>query len=288
MALTDVYRNVLDGPPIAPPRYSLLTALPTVDDATSRWQGGYTYTSELSGAHGAGTLEDCYQVWTGGQPLVWPESVDPIVVWAQHYCRTTFGGLPRDWEGQLRRALLAHQSYDIARALADQLTPAATDQASGAAAPPVALQWVEDKLADLLGGVVGTIWCSPGTLAVLAGAGLVRLDGARWVTPIGTVVAADAGFAPGAGVLIGPDPGWLVGTGPARVWLSPIAVPSADEARGLIDTSTNSVTLIAERMAAVEIDYLFESPGGGAQPDPDDRFAVAARLDAAASGGGIN
>ena len=37
MTMLDVYRNVLDAPPVAPPRVSLLATLPTVDEPATRW-----------------------------------------------------------------------------------------------------------------------------------------------------------------------------------------------------------------------------------------------------------
>lgn len=259
MTMTEVYRATVDAPPIAPPRYSLLSVLPTVDEPGARWEGGYTYVSELSGAHGADPAELCAQAVLGTDQVVhdWV-NVDALVVWAEAYCRSTLGGLPRDGEALARRKLAAHQSYDLARYLAlNVFGPASAADATNVDVGTLdGLGWLEDKLSNRLQGPVGTMWCSLGTLDLLVGSGAVRLDGARYVTAAGTPVAADAGFQDDLGPTgSGGGAGWLLGTGPARVRLGPIEVPNPDQLRQLIDRSTNTVRLQAWRAAAVEIDW---------------------------------
>lgn len=258
MTMTDVYRATVDAPPIAPPRYSMLSVLPTVDEPGARWEGGYTYVSELSGAHGADFADACAQLILGSNNVVHDVvNVDPLVVWAEAHCRSTLGGLPRDGEALARRKLAAHQSYDLANRLAiDTLADASQGDATNVdQATADGLGWLEDQLSRRLQGPVGTIWCGLGTLDLLVSSGAVRLDGARYVTAAGTPVAADAGFTELGPTGSGGGPGWLVGTGPARVRLGPIEVPNPEQLRQLIDRSTNTVRLQAWRVAAVEIDY---------------------------------
>lgn len=255
MALNDVYRNTLDAPPLAPPRYSLLTVLPTVDEPAVRWEGGYSYISELSGGHGATELEECYEWYWGGKSCTDEVTVDPVVLWATDPCHSTGGSLTRDWSARLRRKLLAHQSYDLAREIASNGFGGTSLQDLGSDDPATAITKLEDALAASLGGVLGTLHTTPGTLAMIAASGAIRLDGARWVTPIGTPVVADAGYADDGGVLGSGERGNIIGTGPMRVRLSPIEVPAPDDLRQFIDPRTNTVDVYAWRLAAVEVDF---------------------------------
>lgn len=260
MTLTSptTYNAVIDAPPIGAPRYSLLTALPTADDPALRWQGGYTYVSELSGAHGADVADACLGMATGSDQHVhdWV-NVEPMIVWVEAYCRSTLGGLPADFEALAKRKLAAHQSYDLAFQLAANVLNDASQADAGATGlvTAAAVADLEDKLAGRLQGPPGTIWCSLGTLDMLAAAGAARLDGARWVTQAGTPIAADAGFRQLAPTGSSGGAGWMVGTGPARARLGPIEVPDAATQQLLIDTSTNTVRLQAWRAALVEVDF---------------------------------
>lgn len=271
MALTDVYRGTIDAPPVAPPRYSLLTAATVVDEPSLRWQGGYDYVSELGGRGGADALDGCLTWSTGSDPLdSWLVHADPVMLWAQSPCTTTLGARTRDWQGPARRLLLARQSAALARWLAtDRLNPAA---AAGPAAitstPAEVLATLEDWLATSLDGPLGTLHMSPGTLAATAGAGLVRLDGARWVTPIGTPVVADAGYASSQGLTVGSTQhGAVVATGPLRVRLGPIELPDPERPAEWIDVATNTVTVMATRAATVEWDPGL--PPDTTAPPPD-------------------
>ena len=253
MALT-VYRNVLEAPPVSPPRYSLLTAVEVVDEPGTRWEGGYEFVSEVGGRSGSDFLEQCLQWYWSGTDVPWNVAVEPMVVWAEDPCHSTLGSRGRDWQGRARRSLLAHQSHDLAKRVAvDILNPAAVTQApvEQDVAPTHGLAQLEDRLSQALHGPVGYLHMSPGTLSILVGAGLVRLDGARWVTGIGNIVVADSGYADNLEVG-GDDFGSIVATGPVRVRLGPIEVPS--DPTEFIDASTNSVAVVAWRPAAVEVD----------------------------------
>jgi hypothetical protein len=287
--MTDVYRGVADAPPVQPPRYSLLTAATVVDEPTLRWQGGYDFLSELGGKGGAEGLEGCLQWYTSNDPLdAYLVHADPVQLWAQAPCTTTLGARTRDWQGPARRLLRARQSEALARWLAyNRLNAAATNgpqSVLGGAAEVVAA--LEDYLARMLDGPLGTLHCSPGTLAGVVGAGLARLDGARWVTPIGTPIVADAGYTTDTGLLVeGTEAGAIIATGPVRVRLGPIELPDAERAAEWIDPRTNTVHVVASRTATVEWD-----PGSpdGLVSTPPDVFAPVARggvIDFAASSG---
>src|SRR3954447_7904812 len=102
MALTTVYRNAIDAPPISPPRYSLLTAVEVVEAPGVRWEGGYEFISELSGNAGAVYLDGCLDYFEGSTPNPFPVQADPMVVWAEDPCRSTLGTRTRDWQGAAR------------------------------------------------------------------------------------------------------------------------------------------------------------------------------------------
>jgi hypothetical protein len=256
MTMTDVYRNVADAPPVAPPRFSLLTAVPTVDEPGLRWEGGYSFLSEMGGRHDAVGVEGCLEWYEAGTDEAWTVDADPVVLWAEGPCHTTMGTRSRDWQAIARRSLLARQSRNLARWLADeQLTPASTANGGEAQGTPAyVIAKLEDWLALELDGPVGCLHVSPGTLAVLVGGGFVNLDGARYTTPIGTVVVADAGYAgsTGGGLTVGgTTEGAIVATGPMRVRLGPIELTDPP----LIDAPTNTVKVVAWRAATVELDW---------------------------------
>jgi hypothetical protein len=257
MPLTEVYRNTVEAPPITPPRYSLVTAVETVDEPGVRWEGGYSFLSALGGGGGAGELDECFQWFANpNAEQQWMAYGYPVVVWAEAPCHSTLGSRSRDWQGMARRALLARQSAYLASWLAQQhLNQAVTNSGGqvGDSNPPDVVAQLEDWLAAQLYGPVGTLHMSPGTLAAVVGAGLARLDGARWVTPIGTVIAADAGYANDLEVG-GENAQAIVATGPVRVRLGPIEVPDPTS-REAIDPSTNTVRLVAWRPALIELDY---------------------------------
>lgn len=268
MTMTDVYRGTIDAPPVAPPRYSLLTAATVVDEPAMRWQGGYDYVSELGGRGGAEALDGCLTWSTAtNDPLdSWLVHADPVMLWAQSPCTTTLGARTRDWQGPARRLLLARQSAALARWLAAERLNDAVANGGGVVqgTPAEVLQQLEDWLATRLDGPLGTLHTSPGNLAGLVGSGLARLDGARWVTPIGTPIVSDAGYASDAGITVGGEQrGAIVASGPVRVRLGPIELPDPDRPAEWIDTATNTVHVVASRAATVEWD-----PGGPYGPPP--------------------
>lgn len=256
MTLTDVYRNVADAPPVAPPRVSLLTAVPTVDEPGMRWEGGYSFLSELGGRHDAAGVTGCLEWYEAGTDESWTVDADPVVLWAEGPCHTTLGTRSRDWQAIARRSLLARQSRNLARWFAEEyLTPASAANAGEVQGGPAqVIAGLEDWLAMELDGPVGCLHMSPGTLAAVVAAGLARLDGARYLTPIGTLVVADAGYAgsSGSGLAVGgTSPGAVIATGPMRVRLGPIEVTDPP----LVEVATNTVTVIASRPAIVELDW---------------------------------
>jgi hypothetical protein len=266
--MTEVYRGAIAAPPVAPPRVSLLSTVTVVDEPSTRWEGGYEFVSELSGRAGAEGMEDCLTWFTNGQGDTWTVSADPVVIWAEAPCHTTLGTRSRDWQGMARRLLQARQSAELARWFAtSRLSPAAMagDATPTQDSPALVLAELEDWLGRVLGGPLGTLHMSPGTLAAVVGAGLARLDGARWLTPIGTPIVADAGYAIDGSLSVGGTaPGAVVATGPIRVRLGAIEVadPTTIEA---INPATNTLTVVAWRPAAVEWD---SASSGGPPPPP--------------------
>ena len=285
MTMTEVYRQTIVGPPVAPPRHSLIGALTTVDEPGVRWEGGYTFVSELGPTHAAEVLDGCLS-WEpttleGGPHAV---TVDPVALWASDDCTTTLGTRTRDWQGQVRRKLNAYGSFDLARHVwANVLAPwVSTSGGSVDRSPAAALGKLEEALGLALQGVLGTVWCQPTALTALVAAGAIRLDGARYVTPMGHPVVADAGFggyppdtaSPGGSQA---EDFWMVGTGPARVRLGPIEVTDPTSIAG-IDPTRNTVAVTAWRVAAVEVEPLvWHDPiqgGGTVEPPYAEAYAI--------------
>lgn len=259
-----VLRDRADAPPIAGPRYGLLAVAPTEDDASLRWHGGYEFRSELgSTAHGFSALENCYE-WANdpGMTTSTPGGlvqVDPVVVWAGDRC-STLGANRRDWQGLARRKLAAHQSADLAlhaweNVIAPAVAPDIVDATpGGAASPQNALACLEQRLHDELWGPTGYVHMNVGVFTQLAQLGSITRDGTRWVTPMGTVVIADAGYN-GSGPL-GAGGVWMVGTGPVRVRLGPVETsPGPGEGMAtVVDRAANTAVVLAWRAALVEVD----------------------------------
>lgn len=267
MTMTELYRGVFDAPPVAPPRYSLLSAVPTVDEPAARWEGGYQFVSELGPEHDAEPLADCLAWqpnWQDWDPHA--VNVNPVALWAGDDCHTTMGTRARDWQGRARRKLNAYQSFDLARWLWSQVLSPLVVAVGGNVDPSAAaaLGKLEDSLNFALQGVNGVVHMQPSALTACVGAGVLRLDGARYVTPMGNVVVADAGYTgypPDSAAAGGSqaEDFWMVGTGPVRVRLGPIEVSEPDEL-GALNPITNTVRVLAWRAAAVELEPLTWDP----------------------------
>lgn len=267
------------APPLRPPRYSLLIAARDASslDADFRWdQFGVKWTPEAcSNEIGPGpkicdvtAQEDAYG--SSVSPDVSADCADqtfePLPLWAGY--RVSAFSDPEENNAKVIRRLAATESYQLAKELwAGAVALASTpdlanlyfaksgeaEVVTGTVGVAEAVGVLDTELGNNLFGARGMLHVTPNVLARMAAAGAVRLDGALWVTPLGNVVVADAGY-PGtapAGQSTTADNEWAFGTGMVDVYLDAVRVR---EAPGTFHRRTNTFELRAERLGAAIFD----------------------------------
>lgn len=257
---------------------TLLAAAPTIDDPELRWIDGFKWAPELTTAGSAIGLE------CGGtddrdpsdQPAI-QEFPAPYLVWAADKCNTK-GWQTRDPFGRARRALEAEQSFLVDREL---WNAAAAGVAAGNAhlaastadllttsgvSVGVGITWIDSALTRALRNRQGMVHMRPEIQTIAAANELIWRDGLSWFTPNGHIVVADAGAtgdgprstALGAVRAANGSRQYIYGTDVISTRLGPVeTLPSSD---GLvsegIDRETNTLTVFAQRPAAVQWDRL--------------------------------
>ena len=261
-----------------PPGYSLLQVVTPITDSSDRWEMfGAEWRPEQCGAGGR-LSADCGipdgELEPGdGEELGFAE---PFLVFGSAWCRSPFGFPSADWGGEARRNLLATQSAQIAAELwggslngatsedGTALNDSGSTTVTGGSAVDVirAVAELEEGLADCTNGRRAMIHMPPRVLALAAAANAVRLAGNLWVTAMGNIVVADAGYdgsAPGGGAASGGE-AWVYATGQVNVYLGDIDMNpnAADSAQqllaGALNTRNNEVQVFAQRLALVQWD----------------------------------
>lgn len=265
-------RSRVTAPPARPPRYGLIAAAPAWegDDDELRMPAGWKYQPEGCGLSGRVAVT-CEGSTAAMDEFDRPAQVEgaPLWVFAGDECTTT---PERDYLGRARRQLAATESFQLAEELwtgsaslaavpdlpnrslarvageSDTLTTVANSEAN-------ALACIEAGLASALFGAQGMVHVTPQVLVHLMAQQLVRREGTVWVTAMGHIVVADAGYdgsGPG-GVAAGASQ-WVYGTPMIYVRLGPVTtIPeSLDDAQGwaqAMTRATNDVVVVAGRLA---------------------------------------
>lgn len=267
-------RDNVQAPQARPPLYGLIAAAPVVEDAALRWVGGWSYLPEGCGASGRLSV-DCLgntaaMASAGRGPGV--VDGDPVLLYATDEC-SSFGFQARDWLGRARRQLAAVESAELAEELWDGDIAAAdalanrwlagpavdSDTLTTAAVSPVAaLGCLTQGLAATLRGQQGMVHVTPQLLTHLQAENAITRQGNLWVTAMGHIVVADAGYsgAGPAGVAAGATQ-WAYGTPVLQVRLGPVetAPTNLDDARSLaqaLDREVNTMVVYAYRLAGVQ------------------------------------
>lgn len=272
-------KQAITAVPAVPPRYGLLIAADVIEDDV-RWQQGVEWAPEQCGDNRGSTVTEC----EGNTDMIFADpnnpagnpamaEADPFMVWAYDRC-SSIGWEARDYEGRARRALAATESAAIAKEFwtgdlsqahgldNTWLASLGADTLTAAASPvdPVhALALLEGALAACGGGRRGMIHVTPQVLIHLRSAYAVDQAGQQIVTPLGTVVVADAGYD-GSGPN-GEAPGatqWAYATSTVQVRLAPVDVPGTlAGARRYAQQMRRDINLIevrANRLALVQWD----------------------------------
>lgn len=253
-----------------PPLYGVLRAIPSADNGllSQRWQNGIVFQPDACASGGVvsigckgntATMEAADRV-----PLV---DIDPFVVWAADKCSTLAFNI-EEYEARARRALAASESFWIAHELwngtvaqADALSNGwlrsigSDVLTSGPATPIDALGCLEQGLGRCGQGRRGLIHMTPQVLVHLAVLGAVRLEGGYWLTPMGNIVVADAGYDGTGPNNYGADltTQWMYSTSMMRILLSPPVVFAPFGAQS-IDRGKNTAIVYAQRLALVQWD----------------------------------
>lgn len=282
-----MHRDPVEQIQARPPLYGVLAAIPDVRDTGEiRWSEGFSFSPDACANSGTVAL-NCHGNTSTLTAATRPATVDgdPFVVWAADKCSSlgSLGVNTRDeFLARANRALLAGQSYEIAQELwkgtiaqaetleNNWLTSIGSDVLSptGVAMTPIgALACLDHGLGRCGKGRRGLIHVTPQLLAHLASAYVIDLTaplpGGLWLTPMGNIVVADAGYDGSppdnlAGGFAGASQ-WAYATSMMQIMLGP---PEAfaggfslatDQMKNL-DRSLNTVVVYAERLAAIKWD----------------------------------
>lgn len=265
-------RGPIPGPELRPPRVSLLTSAPVVEDANNpRWVLGYEFLPESCGTDAQTfALTAGYDKLPGERPAL--VQVDPFGVMTPATC-SVFGHatpeLQDELRAQARRKLRACEAYQIEEEfwtgtkVATNPHLASTDSeditaeaqyATGMDADD-ALACMEKELGNCQCGGQGMIHMSRRLFTKLATVfAPFRKEGARILTMLDTIVVPGAGY-PGTSPEGASDPAWewMYGTG-----IVTVRMEAGDEIPRIVtqavDRSLNTMTWYAEKAVAVDWD----------------------------------
>lgn len=256
-------KQAVVAPPAVPPVYGLLKAA-TLPSDDVRWQGGIKWAPEQIGGGGSECV-DCEghtaAMATASNPAV--NQADPFLVFAEDHC-STFGFQARDYEARARRQLAAVESAIIAHEfqvgtqrdtceLDNVVLEDAIDLGGSGVAVVDAFALIEQALAELFLGRRCMIHVAPAVMTQAQSQFLVTLAGSQYVTALGSIVVADAGYRAVGGSH------FVYGSSMVQLRLSPVDVPGTFEES--VDRSLNSVVVYAERLALVQYDSTIADPG---------------------------
>lgn len=263
--------GLVPSPPAVPPTVGLIPSLSgdylDPPDTGYRWEGGVRYNPEQPCSVG-GSSEPC-SVATRDTPDN-PDNVDfvPFYIWAGDDC-TPLTGSERDRPGRARRALIATESYLIARELwlgtiAKGATPdwpnnylARDDNTDTLTSGPVSVTQALECLEQGIGyyglGAPGAIHCTRELGAAFSALGsTLRVADGRILTYMGTTIIPDAGYD-GSGPQGQPAVNgsqYAYATLMPTVRRGPIEVVP-ESAAGAVTRDVNNMSYIAQRLAAV-------------------------------------
>lgn len=256
------------APPARPPLYGLIAVAPewAGDGDIRELADGWTFQPEGCGVSGRLPVAcegNTTEMERGERPAVVEGT--PVWLYAGDEC-TAAGYAQRDFLGRARRQLAATESYQLANELwtgtavadnrslagdaaeSDTVTTAASSEAN-------AMGCLEAGLANALFGQQGMVHVTPQLLVHLVGQQLVLRSGTTWVTPMGHIVVADAGYdGSGPGGVAAAASQWAYATPMVQVRLGPVMTTpdNLDDARGMavaLDRSINDVVVWAGRLA---------------------------------------
>jgi len=259
-------KTVVPSPPAQPPNYGLLKSVEPISDPNLRWANGILYSPETCGDGGAAAPCDVGTLTIDERST--SVDVEPFWVWHGDVC-SAFGFGEQDFKGRARRALEAVQSYQIERELwtgelADaqgwttnpRLADLSGDDLTEGSSVGLThgMACLEQYLASVYWGRPGMIHATPQVVTHWMGLDLIRHEGDKLVTAMGTVVVPGAGYqGTNPSGTIGDNNIWAYATGMVSVRLGEIAVWPDDFDQAL-DREDNTIRFFAARPTTVEWD----------------------------------
>ncbi len=272
-----VMRGPVQAPTPRAPQYGLIAAAPAVDTPPDlRLVNGWEFLPEACGTSGRLNVECEGNTAEMASGLGSPDTVEgePVFIFAEDRC-SSLGFAARDWIGRARRQLAAILSYELAdelwsgtvtlaeglanRTLAGVAAESDTLTSSGVT-PVAALGCITQGLAEGLKGQQGMVHVTPQMLQHLAADSIITRQGNLWVTAMGHIVVADAGYdGSGPGGTPASTTQWIYGTPMLRVRTGPVMVmpENLDDARNMsaaLDFPVNTMAVFAGQLAGVQWD----------------------------------
>lgn len=255
----------INAPAPVAPRVSFISSVPAAPDDGDKWQAGIAFKPEACapGAVGGITcLANLPNMSTGGTDNPSIVHADPFIVWAADQC-SALASTQYDFEGRARRALDTSESYHIAHELATgalaitgrRFQDGSAHIVTGAAvAAGVALGLLDQYLGTAGRGRRGIIHVTPSVLAGMMSAYVIEKAGGVWLSPMGNIVSADAGYTGASPAGVAPTTSqWAYVTSMMYLRLGQVE-HLGDELFQQIDLSVNTRRYVAWRPALIEWD----------------------------------
>lgn len=271
-----------------PQRISLMTSAVTPDGSEGdgpRWGQGITWEPERC----SGTLvtDPCDNDKTAAVTRPSNGEFDAMAVFAKEEC-SAFGADLDELKARARRLLEAGTSAAIAEELWDGVQATASGwpnlflsdagatvlTAAAGETPPNALACLEQAVAECAQGERGMIHATAQVVTLWAADGLVRREGRQILTMLDTIVSPDAGntgTAP-SGTADNAGVAWAYATLVPFIRVSEPRIIPDDEAAAMVRDATthvaeNTFTVIAERLAAIQLDDCCRAAAGVIVPE---------------------
>lgn len=262
-----VLDSVISVPQLGTPRYSLVGVAGVVTETMDRFIAGGRWRPEPLRTEGSGDLGtwkvDAANTAMSGAAISPAATGAAFGVWAGEV-NSTFDGSWDELLSRVTRKLVTYESREIANqlwsdtlAINPSLKLAGTGSVlAGAAGGQTIVRSIgiaDDAIGDTWGR--GMIHMRPQTLAGAVASQAVTKEGNVWMTPLGNIVVADAGYSglsPAGTGAVGDDT--ICVTPSVEVHRSNITT-LPNELRDGINRSTNTLTVYAMRYVMVVWDY---------------------------------
>lgn len=255
----------INAPAPVGPKYSFIAAVPAAPNDGAKWTAGLSFKPEpcAPGAVGGitclSTLPAMNTGGTDGPSLVHD---DPFIVWAADQC-SAMASTTYDFEGRARRALDTSESYWLAHELATgslaingrRFQDGSAHTVTGAAVAPNLVAGLLDQYLGTTGrGRRGILHVTPSILAGMVAGQTLEHAGGIWLTPMGNIVSADAGYTGASPAGVAPTTSqWAYVTSMMYLRLGQVQ-SLTDELYQQIDLSVNTRRYVAWRPALIEWD----------------------------------